>query len=325
MSNLEAESNEIACPPLGVEHSPPAQTLLPREVPLGGPRAMTVRRTLPHRTIRTIGAWCFIDDYGPSSEQDPPMDVRPHPHMGLQTVSWLLSGQIEHRDSTGGHGVVLPGQLNLMTAGHGIAHSEYAIESKGLRGVQMWIALPDAERDRTPGFAQHRILPTTTVTAEAGESEVAVTVIVGEFAGVASPAQVFTEIVGAQITAPTACSTTFGLRTDFEYGVLALDEPVAVDGEQIPAGAMRYLGWGSDSVRLEWTSPSSALLIGGTPLQEDLLMWWNFVGRTHNDIVTARAEWESGQRFGHVVGDPNIPLPAPDLPHVRMRARPGRT
>ena len=121
------------------------EVLTPREVPLGGPRAMTVRRTLPQRQRSLIGAWCFLDHYGPDDVADTGgMSVAPHPHTGLQTVSWLFTGEIEHRDSAGHHAMVRPGELNLMTAGHGISHSEVSTpDDHGLHGAQLWVALPD--------------------------------------------------------------------------------------------------------------------------------------------------------------------------------------
>ena len=330
VSNLETNPQEQPCPAVAVDAESPAPvTLLPREVPLGGLRAMTVRRTLPHRDIRTIGAWCFVDDYGPSDPSDPPMDVQPHPHMGLQTVSWLLEGQIEHRDSSGGRGLVRPGELNIMTAGFGISHSEYSEKSAALRGVQMWVALPDSARHIEPAFDQYTELPRTTVPA-LGEPPVVegfgveALVFIGEFAGVTSPAPAYSPLVGVQFSTPEVASVELPLRREFEYGILALDDPLEVDGELIPPGAMRYLGWGRDSAEVATVGATTFLLFGGEPLHEELLMWWNFVGRNHEEIEQARRDWEEGTRFGTVVDDANPPLPAPALPHVRLQPRPGR-
>jgi len=315
--------------------SPPAMTLLPRDVPLGGPRAMNVRRTLPHRDIRTIGAWCFVDDYGPTTPDQPPMDVRPHPHMGLQTVTWLMTGEVEHRDSTGGHGLVQPEQLNLMTAGHGIAHSEYS-RSGVVRGVQMWVALPADMRHGQPSFAQYRDLPRVSLTddfpvnaepeagAEATAGVAEALVFIGEFGGVRSPAATFTPLVGVQIRTLGNCSVQLPLRSDFEYGILALDEDLFVDATPVPRHSLRYLGWGHDSLTIDTATASVFLLLGGEPLVEELLMWWNFVGRTHDEIEQARAQWQAGERFGAVVGDDARPLPAPVLPNGQLRPRPGR-
>lgn len=307
--------------------SPAPVTLLPREVPLGGLRAMKVRRTLPHRDIRTIGAWCFVDDYGPSTPADPPMDVPPHPHMGLQTVTWLLQGRVHHRDSTGGQAVVLPGELNIMTAGVGISHSEYAEDSPVTRGVQTWVALPEDARHASPGFAHYGDLPRTTLpgtSSDGSEGSVEALVFVGEFAGVTSQAHVYSPLVGVQFTTAAAQQADIQLRPDFEYGVLALDEPLEVDGEPVPPGAMRYLGWDQTTARVRTSGAATFLLFGGEPLHEELLMWWNFVGRSHEEIEQARSDWEAGTRFGTVIDDDNPPIPAPALPTSRLRPRPGR-
>lgn len=280
---------------------------------------MKVRRTLPHRDIRTIGAWCFVDDYGPSTPTDPPMDVQPHPHMGLQTVSWLLQGRIHHRDSTGGQGLVLPGELNIMTAGVGISHSEYSEDSPVLRGVQMWVALPEDARHVAPGFTQYTDLPRVPLAPG-----VEALVFLGEFADVTSPAHVYSPLVGVQVSTTSAHHFELPLRRDFEYGVLALDDAIEVDTEPVPPGAMRYLGWGVESTHVSTGDATTFLLFGGAPLHEELLMWWNFVGRTHEEIVQARHDWEEGTRFGTVVDDSHPPIPAPAMPTSRLRPRPGR-
>ncbi|RSS67485.1 bifunctional pirin family protein/GNAT family N-acetyltransferase [Streptomyces sp. WAC06614] len=136
---------------------PEVEVLTARDVPLGGPRAMTVRRTLPQRARTLIGAWCFADHYGPDRVADSGgMDVAPHPHTGLQTVSWLFSGEIEHRDSLGTHAFVRPGEINLMTGGHGISHTEVSTPGTTvLHGVQLWVALPDAHRHAPRAFQHH--------------------------------------------------------------------------------------------------------------------------------------------------------------------------
>lgn len=154
MSNLEAAPAEVACAASQRrDASPRVEVLHPREVPLGGPRAIRVQRTLPQRGRSLIGAWCFIDHYGPVAAR---MDVPPHPHTGLQTVSWLFSGEVEHRDSAGVRAVVRPGELNLMTAGAGICHSEVSVDAGPvLHGVQLWVALPAAARDTARDFAHY--------------------------------------------------------------------------------------------------------------------------------------------------------------------------
>lgn len=315
MSNLEQRPQEQSCAghPAG-EPSPDPRLLEPREVPLGGPRAMTVRRTLPHKQIRTVGAWCFVDHYGPERTR---MAVPPHPHIGLQTVSWLLSGEVEHRDSLGSLQRVRPGELNLMTAGHGIAHSEYSLGDATLHGVQLWVALTDDHRETTPAFAHHGDLP------EVQEAGLRATVIVGGFAGAASPASVHSPLMAAELA--LSADVTVPLDPAFEYAVLALDTDIRVDDVVVPHGGLQYLGWGADELRLAAAGTTRVMLLGGEPLTEDLLMWWNFVGRTHAEIDAAREQWQAGDpRFGEVPGDANPRLPAPALPTVALKPRPSR-
>lgn len=322
MSNLDSDPQEEPCGPVVTTGPPPADmTLLPREVPLGGPRGIIVRRTLPHRDIRTIGAWCFADHYGPVELTDPgrhAMVVPPHPHIGLQTVSWLIEGEIEHRDSVGSQQAVRPGELSLMTAGSGIAHSEYSTSAaRRLFGIQLWVALPDRTRAQAPHFEHHADLPTVQLPAAR------VTVFLGRFAEVASPAATYTPIVGAEVRLAPGAESSLSLDASFEHGVLAVDGGLQVDGYGVGPGELRYLGWGRDQVQLGSEAGATVLLLGGEPLAEELLMWWNFVGRTHEEIVQARARWEDG-RFGAVVGDDRAPLPAPAIPGVRMMPRPSR-
>ena len=153
MSNLDrSPPAELMCEP--GQDAPAGPVVLPcRDVPLGGPRAMTVRRSLPQRTRSLIGAWCFVDHYGPGDVSlAGGMAVPGHPHTGLQTASWLFTGEVEHRDTTGTHALVRPGQLNLMTAGSGIAHSEYSTPATTvLHGAQLWIALPERPGSPLPG------------------------------------------------------------------------------------------------------------------------------------------------------------------------------
>lgn len=282
-----------------------AELLEPRDVPLGGLRAMTVRRTLPHKRVRAVGAWCFLDDYGPDDQE---MVVPPHPHIGLQTVSWLFSGEIEHRDALGYRQRVRPGELNLMTAGNGITHSEDSVGRGQLHGAQLWVALTDAHRDRVPSFEHYENLP---------EAD-GVQVIVGEFAGLVSPAAVYSPLVAAQITGQISVP----IEPDFEYAVLAVDGPVQANGQTVPRGALLYLGWGADRLTI---TGGRALLLGGEPLDEQLLMWWNFVGRDHDEIVAAREQYMADDpRFGPVIGDARPFIPAPVMPGIRLKPRPNR-
>jgi redox-sensitive bicupin YhaK (pirin superfamily) len=299
--------------------------LEPRDVPLGGPRAMSVRRTLPQRKRSLIGAWCFVDHYGPDDvAATGGMVVPPHPHTGLQTVSWLFAGEVDHRDSVGSHALVRPGELNLMTAGRGIQHSEVSTpRTTVLHGAQLWIALPDATRNAEPFFEHY--VPTPTRFGEA-----TVRVFLGSLIGQSSTATTFSPLVGAQIDLPAGASVGLPIDPSFEHGVLVDAGELRVESETVAVAHLGYLARGSSTLRLTaGATPVRALLIGGAPLGERILMWWNFIGRSHDEIVRFRTEWqdqviengESDGRFGAVPDYDGQPLPAPEMPTVRLKPR----
>jgi hypothetical protein len=298
---------------------------------------------LPQRQRSLIGAWCFLDHYGPDRvEESGGMRVPPHPHTGLQTVSWLFGGTVEHRDSLGTHAMVRPGELNLMTAGRGISHSEVSTDDTSvLHGVQLWLALPAAYRDAEPAFA-HYAPPVVQ-----GEGWDAL-VFLGSLLGSTSPVETFSPLLGAELILDAG--TTLRPETDsvFEYGVLVDFGSVRVGGVEIGEHQLAYVAPGEPLV-LEAVETCHALLIGGRPLGEEIVMWWNFVGRDHEDIVAARADWmaqitqgagaHAGEsvpadeigvltdsaevtdgRFG-VVADHLPPIPAPALPNARLKPR----
>ena len=319
MSNLEAVPAEVAC--AASQHrgaSPTVEVLEPREVPLGGPRAIRVRRTLPQRQRSLVGAWCFVDHYGPV---DARMDVPPHPHTGLQTVSWLFSGGVEHRDSAGVHAAVRPGELNLMTAGAGICHSEVSVDSGApRRGVQLWIALPASDRDAGRDFAHYAPAPVALPGANAR-------VFLGELVGTRSPVPTFTPLLGVQIDLEAAATLDIDVDPAFEHGVLCDSGAVHVDGAALTVAEFAYRSPGRAQLQVHnaGEGPARVLLLGGTPFTEELVMWWNFVGRSHEDIVDYRRLWEDADdRFGAVVGYRGAlaRLPAPPLPTARLRPRP---
>jgi quercetin 2,3-dioxygenase len=279
---------------------------------------MTVRRLLPLRLRRSVGAWCFVDHYGPMSVDGVAgMRVPPHPHIGLQTVTWLISGNVLHRDSLGSEQMIRPGQLNLMTAGRGIAHSEEspAEHDPTLHGVQLWVALPDAARHTEPTFAHHAELPS------AGVGGFTVSVFAGSLAGAQSPARMFSEIVGAELTASRDASGGVPLAPAHEHVIFVVTGAAAVEGTVLRPGHLLYLATGKDQVVASAAAGSRLLLLGGVPLGERLLMWWNLVARTPEEIAAAAADWREG-RFGAVAGYDGEPLPAPPLDPVRLSARP---
>lgn len=322
MSSLESDPVETICvsdPASGVE------VLEPREVPLGGPRALTVRRTLPQRARSLIGAWCFADHYGPDPVSGPgAMDVPPHPHTGLQTVSWLFEGEIEHRDSTGAHALIRPGQVNLMTAGAGIQHSEVSTAATArLHGVQLWVALPDAARGTVPFFEHANPAPVSV-------GDATLRVFVGALDGGASPVTAFTPLLGAQLDLPAGGAVTLPADPAFEYGLIVDAGSPRLAGVGIPTDHLGYLPPGRTELRVEaGDAPVRAVLLGGAPLGEPIVMWWNFVGRSHDEIAAFRARWQGDVidggdptgPFGRVEGYPGDALPAPALPNVRLQPR----
>lgn len=333
MTNPERDPDETVCSAGG---RAAIEVLEPRDVPLGGPRAMRVRRTLPQRHRSLIGAWCFVDHYGPDEVADSGgMSVAPHPHTGLQTVSWLFTGEIEHRDSVGNHAMVRPGEVNLMTAGRGISHSEVSTpETTSLHGVQLWVALPEASRHTDPGFAHHAPDP---VVGEGWESRV----FLGSLVGVTSPVATATPLLGAEILLDPGTHLVLDVDPAFEHGVL-VDTGVLHLGQLAPVEVkqhdLAYIPPGADVVALvSGDQPVRLLLLGGQPFGEAIVMWWNFVGRSHEEIIEFREQWQAqittrdavvadsqdvtDGRFGIVAGAHLPPIPAPVLPNARLKDR----
>jgi quercetin 2,3-dioxygenase len=258
---------------------------------------LPVRRVLPRRPRRTVGAWCFADHMGPVPvSQEHGADIGPHPHMGLQTVTWLVSGELRHRDSLGSDQVIRPGQLNLMTAGNGVAHSE---ENTGryrgdLQGIQLWVAQPESTRHGGAAFEHHADLPQL----ELGGARV--TVVVGDFDGQASPARRDTDHLGVDLVLSSPGSV-LPLRPECEYALIVLEGEVALGDRVAQPGVLAYLGTGRDECPLGVRVPTRALLIGGVPFPEPVFMWWNFVARTREEVSAARRQWtDDDGRFGTV-------------------------
>jgi redox-sensitive bicupin YhaK (pirin superfamily) len=317
VSNLDLAPTEQTCGGSAeVRAGAVHERLVGREVPLG--KTTVVNRTLPNRERRMVGAWCFVDHFGPDAVINMPgMRVPPHPHTGLQTVTWLLDGTVEHRDSLGNVQTIMPGQLNLMTAGRGISHSEVSPADRPplLHGVQLWVALPDRDRDGEARFEHLPALPSTV------EDQVVVTVLLGELAGARAPATVHTPIVGLDVELAAGAATTLELEPAFEHGALVLDRAVDVDGEQLEPGTLLYLGTSRDHLDLRAPLGGRMILLGGEPFDEEIVMWWNFVARSHEEIVQSREDWMHGDRFGVVRGYDGDPLPAPGLPNATLRPR----
>lgn len=289
-------------------------------------QGMRVRRYLPTKGRRMVGAWCFVDHFGPDDVTGGEgMLIGPHPHTGLQTVTWLLDGEVLHVDSLGTRQSVVPGQLNLMTAGQGISHAEESPPDRPprLHGLQLWVALPDGARDLAPAFEHHESLPVL------GLPGMSAQVLMGNLAGVGSPATTHTPLVGAVLTveqgAGKDATAWLPLRRPFEYAVLLLDGEAALDGEPIVADELVYLGHGREGLEVRSAPGARFLLLGGLPFDEEIVIWWNLIGRTHDEIVSARALWNAhAPRFGTVQGATADRIQAPTMPAGRLGSR-GRT
>ncbi|WP_030851342.1 pirin family protein [Streptomyces griseus] len=317
MSNLDRQATPSVCGGRGFVVAEPVRELLaPRHVRLG--ESTEVRRLLPNLGRRMVGAWAFVDHYGPDDIADEPgMQVPPHPHMGLQTVSWLHEGEVLHRDSLGSLQTVRPRELGLMTSGRAISHSEESPREHArlLHGAQLWVALPEAHRNVEPHFQHHADLPVVTAPG------LAATVILGELDGAVSPGTAYTPIVGADITLSAGAETRLPLDPDFEYAVLSMSGEAEVDGVPVLPGSMLYLGCGRTELPLRGVSDAGLMLLGGEPFEEELVMFWNFIARSGEEIVQARKDWEEGSRFGEVQGYDGARLPAPELPATPLKSR----
>ncbi len=299
--------------------------LAQREVPLGGPRAMTVRRSLPQRQRSLIGAWCFIDHYGPDDvAATGGMALPGHPHTGLQTVSWLFAGEIEHRDTTGAHQLVRAGELNIMTAGSGIAHSEYSTpNTTNLQGAQLWVALPAAHRLVERAFV-HYAPPLVEVDGAA------VRVFLGTLFGQSSPVSTWTALTGAEVMLRAGATLQIPVPPGHEHGLLCDTGTLTVGEVTVGRGDVLFCpgGVAAIQVRAGQDGPARFLVLGGEPFGEELVMWWNFVGGSHEEVVAFREDWQrqraaphDGGRYGDFPATWSGTLPAPDLPNVRLRSR----
>ena len=287
-----------------------------RRADVGG---LDVVRVLPTKGRRTVGAWCFADLLGPVDMDDPdPLEVGPHPHIGLATVTWLLEGEALHTDSLGTEQVIRAGQLNLMTAGHGISHAELAAHPP-FRGAQLWIAQPEATRHGASAFEHHAELPKVGLPGSGGTSEA--TLLVGALADgrddARSPARADTPLVGAEVLLLPGV-TTVPLDATFEHAVAPVDAPVLVGGHVVEPGSLALVPIGVDELALTAREGGArVLLLGGEPLDSPVVMWWNFVARDRDEITAAWRSWNArDERFG-TVASPLARIEAPAPPWVR--------
>lgn len=330
MSNLESRPAESVL--RSGEPCSDVEVLEPRLVPLGGLRAMTVYRTLPQRSRSLVGAWCFLDHYGPDQVSETGgMQVARHPHTGLATVSWLFSGGINHLDSGGVQAEVRPGELNLMLAGRGITHQELSTpDTTQLHGVQLWYALPEGTRGAPNDFAHYKPEPVHVAGLTAR-------VFLGELLGSVSPVQTqTTEILGAELVLEPGVRVSIAVRADFEHAVLAESSGLEVNGARVEHRSLAYIPTGSDTLTLAAGAEGARImLLGGVPFDEEIILWWNFIGRTHEELVEFRRRYQAEMGFetvdprdrdaeplfGAFPAGQRDPIPAPALPLTKLRPR----
>ncbi|WP_018152791.1 pirin family protein [Leeia oryzae] len=287
----------------------PIQRIEAKATDLG--EGMIVYRALPTKQCRMIGAWCFLDHAGPMPfAPGQGMHVGAHPHTSLQTFSWLIEGEVLHRDSLGSKQVIRPGEVNLMTAGHGIVHTEDTLpEATGMHLAQLWIALPSSAKDCAPAFDHYPVLPRWVA------DHCTFTLLAGTYAGHTAPATLYTPLIGMDVLASAATTLTLPLDPAFEYGLFALEGGFTCGAEAFNTNELAYLGAGSAAVTVELTAGTRLLLLGGEPFAEQITMWWNFVGHSKEDIMKAQQQWAAKDpRFGVVDNPDERRLVAPPLP-----------
>jgi redox-sensitive bicupin YhaK (pirin superfamily) len=283
--------------------------VVPRTVDIGG---FVVRRALPTVKRRMVGPFVFMDQMGPGIfPAGEGLDVRPHPHIGLATVTYLFDGEVIHRDSTGVEAAVLPGDVNWMTAGRGIAHSErssqefrHRANDRTISGLQTWVALPKQFEEITPSFHHHgkMALP------EIRNDGAIVRLVLGSAYGQISPVETFSQTLYADIA--LEARGRFPVDADHEERALYVFEgEIEIAGDVFESGRLLVLRPG-DPITVTARRPSRLLLVGGAPMDGPRHVWWNFVSSSKERIEQAKADWGAG-RFGKVFGDESefIPLP----------------
>ena len=281
--------------------------IVPRTRDLGG--GFEVRRVLPSARRRMVGPFIFLDEMGPTIfTAGHGLDVRPHPHIGLATVTYLFGGEILHRDSLGNVQPIRPGEVNWMVAGRGIAHSERtdaALRRRGssIFGIQSWVALPACEEETQPSFAHHG---SDTLPLVEGEGN-RVRLIAGSLYGAQSPVRTFSDMFYADATLAPGARLALPAEHE-ERAVLLVEGAIGHDGQTYEPGQLLVFRPGGNVV-IEAPAGARLMLLGGAPLEGPRHIWWNFVSSSKDRIEAAKKDWKSG-RFAPVIGETErIPLP----------------
>jgi redox-sensitive bicupin YhaK (pirin superfamily) len=283
------------------------QIIVPRSVDLGG---FSVRRALPHTRRRMVGPFIFFDHFGPAVLRDGQgIDVRPHPHIGLATLTFLFDGEIMHRDSLGTAQAIRTGEVNWMTAGRGIVHSERTaperrVSGGGLHGLQCWIAMPANDEEIAPSFAHHDQVDLPIVNADGAN----VRIVTGTIFGQRSPVKTLSETLFADATLALGATLPFDAHAE-ERALYIVSGEIDISGDRFGAGQLLVLGPG-DPITMTAGSEARVVLIGGAAMEGPRHIWWNFVSSRKERIEQAKAEWKE-RRFDIVPGDETefIPLP----------------
>jgi len=295
-----APGNSLACEAIEL-------IIVPRSVDLGG---FSVRRALPHAQRRMVGPFIFFDHFGPAVLRERQgIDVRPHPHIGLATLTFLFDGEIMHRDSLGTAQPIRAGEVNWMTAGRGIVHSERTAPERRtggerLHGLQCWVAMPARNEESAPGFAHHGQSDLPTVSADGAN----VRIVVGGLLGQRSPVATLSDTLFADATLAPGATLPFDADTE-ERALYIVSGEVEISGDRFAAGQLLMLRPG-DPITVSATSEARIVLVGGAAMEGPRYIWWNFVSSRKERIEQAKAEWKE-RRFDTVPGDETefIPLP----------------
>ena len=312
MSTDTGNDGSPATPPTGPDGSLLETVIVPRTRDLG--EGFEVRRALPSIERRMVGPFIFFDQMGPAVfRSGAGLDVRPHPHIGLATVSYLFEGEILHRDSLGTLQPIRPGEINWMTAGRGIAHSERTgpdVRAAGgkLFGIQSWVALPKDKEETDPAFAHHQAGELPVIEGEGKH----VRLIVGSLFGARSPVQVLSDMFYADVSLEGGATLTVPAEHE-ERAAYVVDGSVELSatGSVFPAGQLLVFRPGEE-VRLAASGPARLMLLGGEPMDGPRHIWWNFVSSSRDRIEAAKADWKAG-RFTAVPGETEF-IPLPDTP-----------